>query len=86
MNWNRQLLASLTLIVALADSSAVRAQEFFFKPTDRVVFYGDSITEQRGYALYIDYYLTTRFPDWDLVFFNAGASGDAARGGNRSQA
>src|SRR5262249_23069515 len=54
---------------------------FFFKSGDRVVFLGDSITEQYQYSTYMELYLTTRFPKWDLTFLNAGIGGDTATGG-----
>jgi lysophospholipase L1-like esterase len=73
-------LAALAVVVGLEGRAP--AGEFFFKPRDRIVFLGDSITEQSHYTNYIEYYLVTRFPDWDLVFFNAGISGDTAGGGN----
>ena len=60
--------------------------EFFFKPGDRIVFLGDSITEQYQYSSYIELYLTTRFPDGHFTFLNAGIGGDTANGGaNRFQ-
>src|SRR5947209_9385911 len=57
--------------------------DFFFKEGDRIVFLGDSITEQYQYSTYIELYLTTRFPRWDLTFLNAGIGGDTATGGAR---
>ncbi|MFA4943409.1 MAG: GDSL-type esterase/lipase family protein [Lentisphaeria bacterium] len=50
------------------------------KPGDRVVFYGDSITEQRLYTLYIQQYIQCRYPELKATFFNAGWSGDRAPG------
>jgi lysophospholipase L1-like esterase len=55
--------------------------EFFFKPGDRIVFLGDSITEQYQYSTDIELYLTTRFPDGNFTFINAGIGGDTAGGG-----
>ena len=55
--------------------------EFFFKKNDRVVFLGDSITEQYQYSTYLELYLTTRFPDGNMTFINAGIGGDTASGG-----
>src|SRR6516164_4146521 len=54
---------------------------FFFKEGDRIVFLGDSITEQYQYSTDIELYLTTRFPKWKLTFINAGIGGDTATGG-----
>src|SRR5262245_13304284 len=54
---------------------------FFFKPGDRIVFLGDSITEQYQYSTDIELYLTTRFPKGNFAFLNAGIGGDTANGG-----
>jgi lysophospholipase L1-like esterase len=45
---------------------------------DRVVFLGDSITEQRLYTTYIEGYVLSRHPDWKLTFRNVGWGGDTA--------
>lgn len=74
----RWLCTALLLLWCAAELSA---EEFFFKPQDRVLFLGDSITEQYQYSTDIELYLTTRFPEWNLTFFNAGISGDTATGG-----
>ena len=71
---------ALTIAVSLAPKAA-SADEFFFKDGDRVMFLGDSITEQHQYSVEIESYLTTRFPKWRLSFLNAGIGGDTAGGG-----
>ena len=80
-----RLPVRMALVVAFVASAAVSAAEpsdaFFFKKGDRVCFLGDSITEQYQYSTAIELYLTTRFPDWNLTFINAGISGDTATGG-----
>jgi lysophospholipase L1-like esterase len=78
----------MTLCVLTLAATTTRADDaFFFKKGDRIVFLGDSITEQYQYSSYIELYLTTRFPDWDLTFINAGIGGDTATGGaNRFKA
>jgi lysophospholipase L1-like esterase len=68
--------------VAWWPQRAAADDDFFFRPKDRIVFLGDSITEQYDYTNLIEYYLITRFPTWDLVFYNAGIGGDTAGGGN----
>ena len=73
-----------TVCCLLLAASTVRAddpKEFFFKAGDRVLFLGDSITEQYQYSSDIELYLTTRFPKWNIFFLNAGISGDTANGG-----
>lgn len=82
--------AALAVAVALAPVGGTRAAdpapEFFFKPNDRVLFLGDSITAQYQYSSYIELYLTTRMPKGNFTFLNAGIGGDTANGGaNRFQ-
>jgi lysophospholipase L1-like esterase len=72
----RTLLFTL-IAPALLSVSAV-AGEFFIKDGDRVVFLGDSITEQRLYTTYIEAYALTRHPEWKLWFRNVGWGGDTA--------
>ena len=50
------------------------------KADDRIVIYGDSITEQRIYSRYLQQYLYCRYPELKLKFFNAGWGGDTAVG------
>lgn len=76
--WFRLLLFAL---VSLVPVSARGADEFFFKDGDRILFLGDSITEQYQYSNDIETYLTTRFPKWRMQFLNAGIGGDTATGG-----
>ncbi len=71
----------LVLAVTAAPLHAEDNKPFFFKKGDRVVFLGDSITEQYQYSNDLELYLTTRFPDWDMFFLNAGIGGDTANGG-----
>jgi lysophospholipase L1-like esterase len=81
----KRLVGTLTLFVVLLSAGSIGAAEpngkFFFKSGDRIVFLGDSITEQYQYSSYIELFLTTRFPTWNLTFINAGISGDTANGG-----
>src|SRR5438093_5354303 len=66
----------LTIVLGLA--SSVIAGDFFIKDGDRVVFLGDIITEQRLYTTYIEAYVLTRYPKWNLTFRNVGWGGDTA--------
>src|SRR5580765_2310067 len=54
------------------------AGDFLIRNGDRVVFLGDSITEQRLYTTYIEAYVLTRHPQWHLTFRNVGWGGDTA--------
>ncbi len=55
--------------------------KFQLQDGDVVVFYGDSITEQRLYTSYVEEYLLTRFPTWNVRFINSGVGGDKVSGG-----
>jgi lysophospholipase L1-like esterase len=72
----RKLLFTLVALELLAASAL--AGEFFIKDGDRVVFLGDSITEQRLYTTYIEAYALTRHPEWKLWFRNVGWGGDTS--------
>ncbi len=76
----RRLLAVAVVVLSAAPLFA-QPKDFFFQPNDRIVFLGDSITEQYQYSSYMELYLTTRFPKGNFVFINAGISGDTANGG-----
>ncbi len=71
----RLVIGLLNLFVLCASGWA---GEFFIHNGDRVVFLGDSITEQRLYTTYIEAYALTRHPDWKLWFRNVGWGGDTS--------
>ena len=71
----------LVALGALATIPAARPQEFALKDGDRVVFYGDSITQDGQYATAVEAYVATRFPGWTVSFWNAGVGGDKVSGG-----
>lgn len=48
---------------------------------DRVVFFGDSITDQRLYTTFVETYVLTRFPDRKVAFVHSGWGGDRVTGG-----
>jgi len=54
---------------------------FYLKDGDRVVFYGDSITDQRLYTTFIETYVLTRFPQLKVTFVHSGVGGDRVTGG-----
>jgi len=77
---------AVTLLLALSLGGAACAQAappaaFTLKDGDRVVFYGDSITEQREYTNDVEEFVLTRYPAWKVSFFNAGVGGDRVSGG-----
>ena len=65
-----------------AEPPGATAVPFALRDGDRVVFYGDSITQDGGYARFVEEYVTTRFPGWSLAFENAGVGGDTVKGGS----
>ncbi|NNM87560.1 MAG: SGNH/GDSL hydrolase family protein [Phycisphaerae bacterium] len=69
------------LLVALTSGHSAKAKGFFIKPGDRVVFYGDSITEQRYYPVAVQTFIRTRFPDLHVRFVDSGVGGDRVTGG-----
>lgn len=80
---------ALTLVAVCLSFSAIAeaakpaaAAEFFFKDGDRIIVMGDSITEQHLYSNYLEMWITTRFPKWNLTFRNVGIGGDSSGGGN----
>jgi lysophospholipase L1-like esterase len=79
-------LSFFVFIVILAPASvgtgaAQSTSNFYLHPNDRVVFYGDSITEQYRYGAFVESFVLTRFPDLNVSFVNSGWSGDWVVGG-----
>ena len=54
---------------------------FYLHDGDRVVFYGDSITDQRLYTTFVETYVITRFPQLKFTFVHSGVGGDRVTGG-----
>jgi lysophospholipase L1-like esterase len=55
--------------------------EFYLKDGDKLLFYGDSITDARIYPAFVEAYVLTRFPDLRVQFVNSAVSGDRVTGG-----
>lgn len=70
-------LAGLLLWAAIGSAQT----NFFLKNNDRVVFYGDSITDQRLYTTFVETYSVTRFPKLNVRFVHSGWGGDRVTGG-----
>ncbi len=62
--------------------SAAAANAFALKSGDRVVFFGDSITDQRLYTTFVETFVVTRFPNLDVKFTHSGWGGDRVTGGS----
>ena len=69
------------LLTGWTSGKAAQAKEFFIKPGNRVVFYGDSITEQRYYPVAVQTFIRTRFPNLHVRFVDSGVGGDRVTGG-----
>ncbi len=61
--------------------AASAQQAFSLKDGDRVVFYGDSITDQRLYTTFAETFVVTRFPGLKVAFVHSGWGGDRVTGG-----
>jgi lysophospholipase L1-like esterase len=70
------------LALLLTVAGAAGAQDGFgLREGDRVVFYGDSITDQRLYTTFTETYVVTRFPRMNIAFVHSGWGGDRVTGG-----
>jgi lysophospholipase L1-like esterase len=71
----------LALLFLLAIVSLAAQPAFHLSGGDRVVFYGDSITDQRLYTTFVETYVRTRFPNMNVKFTHSGWGGDRVSGG-----
>ncbi len=86
MNRIRLILAVAVFAVAcggpLHGQEAAKSKDTFaLHDGDVVVFYGDSITEQRLYTEDIENFVLTRYPGRKVTFINSGVGGDKVSGG-----
>ncbi len=72
---------TITVLAALAAATTLAQTPFYLKDGDRVVFYGDSITDQRLYTTFTETYVVTRFPAMNVSFTHSGWGGDRVGGG-----
>ena len=82
--FSRSIRSALVLLALLAASAAVLAaqQPFYLHDQDTVLFYGDSITEQRLYTTFVETFVVTRYPQLNVRFVNSAWGGENAPGGN----
>ncbi len=78
------IVLALPAVLAVSNLHADPEKGFFLKNGDRVVFYGDSITDQRLYTSFVETYVLTRFPTMDVTFVHSGWGGDTVAGGKTS--
>jgi lysophospholipase L1-like esterase len=72
----RRFAISLLLL-----AGTLYSQTFKLQDGDTVVFYGDSITDQRLYTTFAETYVITRFPKLNIRFVHSGWGGDRVSGG-----
>src|SRR5579875_3541055 len=73
-------LAFIVLILGIAQACWGAGKGFYLHDGDRVVFYGDSITEQRYYPVAIETYVRTRFPNLQVKFVDSAVGGARVTG------
>jgi lysophospholipase L1-like esterase len=77
----RATILGLAALLFIGVSSAFAEGPFYIKNGDTIVFYGDSITEQRFYTTFTETYILTRFPGLKVNFIHSGWGGDRVTGG-----
>ncbi|HZD77546.1 MAG TPA: SGNH/GDSL hydrolase family protein [Acidobacteriaceae bacterium] len=75
------LLVCALPFAAAQTATPSAASDFAIHDGDRVVVYGDSITDQRLYSTFMEEYLLTRFPTWKVQWTQSGVGGDKVSGG-----
>ena len=73
-------MRNLTFLL-LVTAAPILSQSFALKEHDTVVFYGDSITDQRLYTTFAETFVVTRFPRLQVTFVHSGWGGDRVTGG-----
>jgi lysophospholipase L1-like esterase len=80
--WLRRLMcAAVVLSTGITASLNAQQPEFGLHNGDHVLFYGDSITDQRNYTMEIETFILTRYPGMHVQFTNSGWGGDRVTGG-----
>jgi lysophospholipase L1-like esterase len=80
MRFSRRILLFLLASFCLA-ATALAQGKFHLRDGDTVVFYGDSITDQRLYTTFAESYVLTRFPHLRIRFVHSGVGGDRVTSG-----
>lgn len=70
-----------SLVFAAIAVTLSAADDFYLHPNDTVVFYGDSITDQRLYTMLAEFITVTRYPKLNIRFVHSGWGGDRVTGG-----
>src|SRR5512142_1141112 len=78
---NSKYLGSSLVLLGLTALALAQESPFYLKDGDRVLFYGDSITDQRLYTTFTESFVVTRFPKLSVTFVHSGWGGDRVTGG-----
>ncbi len=71
----------MRLLLLFCPLLALAQAPYALKSGDRVVFFGDSITDQRLYTTFAETFTVTRFPKTPISFTHSGWGGDRVSGG-----
>ena len=75
----KNLIPSIVIAIApWVQTMSAEDASFTIRDGDRVVFYGDSITDSEWYPTLVESYVLTRHPTWRNTFTNRGVSGDGS--------
>lgn len=75
-----KLRFALGLLAVAFTGTSWAAGNFYLHNGDRVLFYGDSITEQRYYPVAVETYVRTRFPNLKVSFIDSAVGGARVTG------
>ena len=75
MKLSKRCLAVGLLALGFVQMGQAAANPIYLDNGDRVLFYGDSITEQRYYPLAVETYVRTRFPNLQVRFVDSAVGG-----------
>jgi len=83
--WRVHLTPGFAIVLAALATASVHASDtrpsFALHDGDRVVFYGDSITQDGGYCRLVEEFVRCHYPRWNVRFYDAGVGGDKVSGG-----
>jgi len=80
MKHSRWQLALMVLALGIAQTGWAAAKNFYLHDGERVLFYGDSITQQRYYPVAVETYVRTRFPNLQVKFVDSAVGGARVTG------
>ncbi len=79
----RVLVHRVLFFLLVSISSSLARPDFFIQDSDVVLIWGNSITDYGVYPRLIENYVLTRYPAWNVEFFNLGWGGDQAKNVDR---